>query len=358
MSIDTKKDFEIFSDPLKMFNSMLDDIEKAEKCIYLEIYKFANDSIGAKFRDALTRKSKQGLDIKLLIDSWGASVGYSFFSELIRNGGEVRFFKRLKFNYNWLTKHHSRNHRKLLIIDNHISYLGSANITAYSLTWRELVIRFEGTVATTLKRSFFDSRRIYNKLYYNTKKYSRILNHGEYKFIRDVPSITRQRIKKKFEEIIRSAKKEIFIETPYFLPGFMLRKLLMDASKRGVQVTITTPKKSDVTIVDILRSKYLGQLHKSGINLKFYLRYNLHAKLMIVDREIIALGSSNFDYRSFRYMHEVMLLSKKETLITELLNHVNTTLEDCEDFDYDKWRMRPAFHKLLENMLVPFRHLL
>lgn len=337
---------------------MLEDISKAQKSIYLEMYKFGHDVIGEKFRDALTRKSKEGLQIKLLLDAWGTSSSGGFFAEMQKNGAEVRFFKRLKWSYNWLARHHSRNHRKMLIIDDEITYMGSANITAYSLNWRELMIRLQGPITKVFKRSFIESRRIYNMLYFNTRAYSRMMLYKDFRLMRDVPSITRQRIKKKFEDLIRAAKKEIVIESPYFLPGYLLRKFLMDAAKRGVAVTIITPKQSDVTMVDILRSKYLGLLHKSGIDLKFYAPYNLHAKLVLIDGEHFSVGSSNFDYRSFRYMHEIMLFGKDKHMIEGFQQHIFETLQECESFDYMKWRSRPVIHKVFEAMLIPLRHFL
>jgi cardiolipin synthase len=347
-----------YSDPLQFYTAMLDDISRAKKSIYLEIFKFNNDVIGEKFRDALTRKSREGIDIRLLLDAWGTPVSSTFFNELIKNGGEVRYFKKLKLSYNWLARHHSRNHRKLLIIDDDITYMGSANLTAYSLNWRELVIRMKGPISRAFKRSYLESRRLYNKLYFNNKLYSRVISYGDFRILRDVPSITRQQIKKQFEELIRHARTDIVIETPYFLPGFILRKLLMDAAKRGVKVMVIMPKHSDVSIVDSLRSKYMGIMFKSGVNYQFYMPYNLHAKLMIVDGKIFTAGSSNFDYRSFRFMHEIMLTGRNEALLEGLKKHVTETLADCQPFDYEKWKRRPIMHKVLENMLVPFRHLL
>jgi cardiolipin synthase len=293
-----------------------------------------------------------------LLDAWGTSLGTAFFAELLRNGAELRYFKRIKFSYNWVTRHHSRNHRKLMIIDDDICYLGSANLTAYSLNWREFMMRMQGGIARAFRRSFMESRRVYNKLYYNTKLHSRIINYGNYKIMRDVPSITRQRIKKAFEDLIRKAKREVIIETPYFLPGFLLRKLLMDAARRGVQVTIITPQQSDVGIVDLLRSKYLGQMHKSGVDFRFYIPYNLHAKLMMVDGETYSFGSSNFDYRSFRYMHEIMLFGKDPDMAACIRKHIDGTLSDCLPFDFVKWKRRPLIHKVFENLLIPFRHFL
>ncbi len=124
-----------------------------------------------------------------------------------------------------------------------------------------------------------------------------------------------------------------------------------------MDVKIIVPQYSDVRLVDILRTKYLGLLHKSNINFLFYLPNNLHSKLIIVDGECFSIGSSNFDYRSFRYMHEIVLLGKEPGIIKLIQNHISETLEDCLEFDYEKWKRRPLIQKLFEWILLPFRHL-
>jgi cardiolipin synthase len=336
----------------------LSDIEKARKTICIEIYKYGADAIGAKFRDMLTRKCRQGVKVKLLIDSWGAYVDDIFFREMIELGGQVRYFKKLKYSFDAFTKHHRRNHRKIIVIDDHILYMGSPNINDYSLNWRELIVKIEGSLALTFKRVFNDSWKIYEKVLFKPSIQLRQITKGSFRIVRDIPSITKQRVKRKFEDLIRNAKSEIIIETPYFLPGFMLRKLLMDAAKRGVMVKVLTPRTSDVTFVDVLRSKYLGLMYKNNVHMMFYKPNNLHAKLMIVDRTTFFFGSANFDYRSFRYMFEVMLLGCDKNLLEDLLVHVNETIEDCEPFNYEQWLARPFVHKLFEALLVPFRHYL
>ena len=355
---DLLRNHEVFSDPMKFYTQFLADINKAKESINIEIYKFTEDSIGVKFRDALVKKCKQGVKVRLLIDSWGAQISDTFFHDLIAQGGQVRYFKKLKYSFDAFTKHHRRNHRKIIIIDDSILYIGSANINNYSLNWRELIVRMEGTLTSTFKKVFNDSWKIYEQAIFSQRVQLRQINKGGFKIIRDVPSITKQRLKKKYEDLIKKAKHEIVIETPYFLPGFLLRKLLMDAAKRGVDVKIITPKQSDVSFADVLRSKYLGMLHKSNVQIMFYKPNNLHAKLMIIDRELFCFGSANFDYRSFRYMYEIMLLGTDKALLTDLLAHVDESLEDCEAFDYETWLRRPRIHKLFELFLVPFRHYL
>lgn len=350
--------YKLFQDPIAIYGSMIDDIVKAKKSIYLETYRFGNDSVGIHFRDVLTRKSREGVKINLLLDSWGTDVSESFFSKMIESGGEVRFFKKLKLFFDPFTKNHSRNHRKLLIIDNQIVYLGSANIAGHSIHWRELVLRIDGPIADVFRRSFLANYELYKA--YTFKKYfqKRTLRYGDFEIIQDIPSVTRQKVKRRFEELINEARKEVLIETPYFVPGFKLRRSLMEAARRGVSVRIIVPYQSDVRLVDILRGKYLGQLHLSNVKILYYQLTNLHSKCLLVDNETFAIGSSNFDYRSFRYQFEIMLIGK-DPKVTDLVNaHIEDTLKDCIPFDYDQWLRRPKIQRFFEWLLLPLRHLL
>ena len=153
----------VIDDTLKLYNLMLNDIANAKSYIYLETYKFANDHMGVRFRDALTRKAQQGVDVRILIDSWGKGpISESFFSTLIANKGEVKFFEKIKLNSDLFTRGHRRDHRKILVIDDEICYLGSANITGYNLNWRELSIRMKGEIAVVFKKIFEQNFEAFN----------------------------------------------------------------------------------------------------------------------------------------------------------------------------------------------------
>lgn len=353
-----KPEYKFFDDPLKFYNSMLSDIENARKYIYLETYRFNNDSIGIKFRDALTRKIKEGLEIKILVDSWGTTLPASFFSEFEKNGGEIRYFLKIKFFWDFFTRNHRRNHRKLLIIDDSISYIGSANLTDYSLNWRESIMRIKSGLATVLKKAFLQHFEIYNK--YVFEKLIRIpkLTYENCEILRDVPSLTKQRIRKRYIQLIKTANKEVIIETPYFLPSFLVRKPLVDAARRGVDVVVIMPKHSDVGLIDVLRNRYLGYLNKNGVRLLFYTPHNLHAKLVLIDREVFSLGSPNFDYRSFRFQHEIVLIGTDSAAVDQIAQHISVTIKNSEEFLYELWQKRSAIHKFFEWLLLPFRHLL
>jgi cardiolipin synthase len=167
-----------------------------------------------------------------------------------------------------------------------------------------------------------------------------------------------KRVNLKFIRMIKAAKEKVCIVTPYFLPGFLLRKAMIDASRRGVDVTVILPKQSDVNLIDVLRNKYLGPLYKSGIQFLFYRPNNLHAKLMLIDDSHFALGSTNFDYRSFRYMYEIMLIGKDKDIAGQISDHIQNTMSDSIPFDFQRWNNRPLINKFFEWLLLPFRHLL
>lgn len=352
--------YQFFDDPMLFYNAMLTDIRNAKKSIYLETYKFGHQYIGIKFRDALAKKAAEGLDVRLLIDSWGGSgIPDNFFDNLTKAGGQVRYFEKIKINIDFFTRSHRRNHRKMLIIDDDISYIGSPNFTGYNLNWRESVLRMENHLLTEkLKLVFQLDYSIYNKYIIYRRSFTKPLFAGDFEILRDAPSIPRQTLKKRYEHLIKQATKEIIIETPYFLPGYVLRKLLIDAVHRGVKVKVIIPKHSDVRMADVLRNRYIGILHEKGIEFSFYTPHNLHAKIFMVDKSIFSIGSANFDYRSFRYMHEISLIGTNQSVINKITKHIHETLEYCEPFDYELWLRRPRIQKFFEWLLLPMRHLL
>jgi len=355
-----KEPYHLFSQPLQYYNQIIEDIEKAKEFIYIETFRLSKDEIGDRFKDALTRKAKDGIEVKLLIDYWGAGpVNHEHFNDLISYKGEVRFFEKIKLSTDLFTRGHKRNHRKMILIDDEISWIGSSNITGYNINWRESMLRLRSyDLTVNLAKMFMQDFRIYNKYVFNKAWNTRPVRSGNFEIVRDAPSVAVKRINQQFIRMIKRAEKSIYIETPYFLPGFLLRKALVDATRRGVKVSVILPRQSDVNLVDILRNKYLGPLCKSGVDFLFYGPHNLHAKLILIDELHFAIGSSNFDYRSFRYMYEIMLIGSEPSIARQILSHIKKTLADSEPFDLESWYNRPGVNKLFEWILLPFRHLL
>jgi len=352
--------YQLFSEPPKYYNQMIKDIERATKYIYIETFRVGKDTIGDRFRKALTRKAKEGVEVRLLIDYWGAgAINHDYFSKLINNRGEVRFFEKIKYNTDIFTRGHKRNHRKLMLVDDDITWIGSSNLTGYNMNWRESMLRIKsGGMTFTFTKMFMQDFRNYNKYIFNKAHYTHLVRYKDFEIIRDAPSITVKRINQRFIKLIKNAQQRIVIETPYFLPGFLLRKAMIDSAKRGVKITVILPQQSDVNLIDVLRNKYLGPLNNGGIQFLFYKPNNLHAKLILVDNSNFAIGSSNFDYRSFRYMYEIMLFCSEPKISEQLKDHIQKTISESLPFDIKKWNDRPLINKFFEWLLLPFRHLL
>ncbi|MDH3352881.1 MAG: phosphatidylserine/phosphatidylglycerophosphate/cardiolipin synthase family protein [Nanoarchaeota archaeon] len=343
--------YKILSDPKKIYRSMLSDIRKARKKIILETYIYDGGKIGKEFRDELEKKALEGVKVKLLIDGWGSSVKKSFFKKLIEAGGEVKFFREIRYVLHFFNANQERNHRKLLIIDSKISYLGSINITSTCLSWEELVLRIEGTIAKSFETSF---RRTWKKFdSWDTHKVRRIIHKG-IEIIQDLPSSANRSTERNYKKLIRNAEEEILIETPYFIPPMGIKKAIKKALKRGVKIKLIIPKISDVGILDVFRNRYLGRLSKKGVEI-FYFPKILHSKLLIVDRDFFLLGSSNLDYRSFRHQYEINILVKNKDIVDSLRIYFYKNIKKSKAFNYNDWHNRNFLGKIVEIIMKPFR---
>lgn len=347
----------LFDDPLKLYNTLLNDIQEAQSSIILEFYRFTG-SIGIRIIDALALKAKQGLEVKLLFDSWGTDWRHEQFAPLIQAGGEVRFFHKIILRPGFFIRSHRRNHRKLVIIDSRISYIGSSNISDYNIVWRELILRIEGPVATAFRETFDQMYAKHTDYLAYPNEMRTPIFFRDFEIVRDVPSIRSQMIRRRYTKLIKKARKSIIIETPYFLPSFLVRKALIAAVARGVKVQICIPLKSDMSIVDKLRNRYIGPLTEQGIEFLMHTGHNLHAKLLFVDNTTFAIGSANFDFRSFRFQHEMTLIGKYTSITSQVIRHTTETINQCIPFDYEAWKKRKLFDQFLEWLILPIRHLL
>lgn len=349
------KEFEVMSNPQEIYKKMLVDINNAKESILLETYIYSNDKIGRAFRDLLEKKAKQGIKINVLIDSWGSDVNKKFFLKLKELGGEVKFFKEFQYVLRFFSKNHERNHKKLLIIDNNITYIGSMNITASCLNWRELVVKLNGPIAEHFTSSFFKSWNLYGKI---TKTRINSIFHKGFEIIHDIPHAASRLLENKYLELLKNAKKEIRIETPYFIPSYRIRRELYRAEERGVDVKIILPNNSDLTFMDIFRNRYLGKLNRKGVKIYYYMPKTLHSKLLLVDGKFFLLGSSNLDYRSFVHQHEINLFGKDKKIIQSLEAFYDLGLKQSKQFDYSEWKNRSTLKKLIEIFMYHLRHYL
>ncbi|MBU2576722.1 MAG: hypothetical protein KKF50_03290 [Nanoarchaeota archaeon] len=343
--------YEVLSNPSRVYKRMLSDIRSAKEEILLETYIYGSDVVGREFCDELTKKALEGVRVKILIDAWGSNVRKKFFKKLIDAGGKVRFFREFRYVIHFFNANHERNHRKLLVIDGHLSYVGSINITHSCLDWEELVLRIEGSLAKALRLSF---RRSWKR--FNIWKIARMrkIFHKDVEIIQDFPSERYSPTEKNYRRLIKKARKEILIKTPYFIPSRGMRKAFRKVLARGVKIKMIIPKVSDSRLSDIFRERYLGKLNKMGFEIYHFPRI-MHSKLLIVDDNFFLLGSSNLDYRSFKHQYEINILGKSNVIVGSLKKIFYKNLRKSKVFNYILWKNRGIFKRLIERLVKPFR---
>ena len=342
-----------FCEPPLFFEDLFFVIRNAKKFVYVEFYK-VEGVVGVRLRDLLVRKAKEGVVVKVLVDYWGSSIPRNFFDELLDAGGEVRFFRVFMFATNFFSYNNRRNHRKLVVVDD-FCFIGSCNVSDHCKSWREFVVRIRDPVFSESMRSvFLTNFRIHSFFFHSAKKHLSPLRFGSFEVVRDVPSLRYQKIRNKHLYLINRAKERVVIETPYFVPDTKTLIALIRAARRGVDVSVIVPERSDVRLVDILTQSLFGVLHKRGVKIFLFGPGFSHAKVFLAD-DFFGFGSSNFDYRSFRYQYDLSLFGDDRVLHGLVDAHLRESFKSVEAFDFKKWRGRSLFRRLLEVMLEPFR---
>jgi len=346
-------EYKVLSEPKKIYREMISDIRNAKREIFLETYIYDDDKVGRMFRDELTKKVREGVRVKLLIDAWGSSVKKNFFKEFVEAGGEVRFFRELKYTLRFFDANHERNHRKLLLVDSKISYIGSINITAECLEWGELVLRVVGTLAISFRKSFILAWHRFDV--WKFRRMHSIIHKG-FKILQDFPRSCSA--EKRYRRMILNAKKEILILTPYFTPSIRIRHAFKSAIKKGVEIKIILPASSDIPMADVLRRRYFGSLYNTGVKIYYSPRF-IHSKLLVVDKKFFLVGSSNLNYRSFVHQFEINLFGYNRKVVSLLRKYFFKILRMSERFNYDLWVKRHFLVRLkdwiVEKSVAPCR---
>lgn len=296
----------------KAWGAMFKAMAKAEKSIYMEMYILQNDTISTHdFIGLLKEKSRAGIEVVIIADAIGSfSLRGQIASELRAAGIEFIFFSHYL----------RRTHRKIVIIDNRIAFLGGVNIKEENRNWLDLQIKIEGRIVIPLLQSF-----AYSYALIGGKRES-ILHYNRLSLVKKIKSwiidtfaanTKTYNLNNYYSERLLNAKKSIKIATPYFLPPRRLLAALDSACLRGVQVEVIIPNDTDIHVLN--RINYLNACLLSVSGIKFYLMPRMnHAKIMIVDDEEVVIGSQNIDVLSFSFNMEVGVFSQHKKLVDDL----------------------------------------
>ena len=355
---------EIMTDFRTMSDRLVSDIEVARHHINMLFFKFEDDAAGRRIADALIRKAEEGVQIRLIYDDAGnLMVPRRFYRRLRQHGIQVRGFMRiflpiLSRDYN------SRNHRKVVVIDGEVGYMGGMNIAqryAEGLKWgiwRDTHIRITGPAVSELQTSFLtdwkftkgdepdlDSMYPYNPPCGNTLM--QIVTGG--------PMGKWNVMMQAYMTAIASARRHAYLQSPYFIPPEPIMKTLQNAALSGVDVRVMIPYRGDKGILPPWASRsYIKEALNAGIRIYLYKKGYMHAKTMTIDDSLVTIGSTNIDFRGFDQDFEINAFMYDGRLAVQQREIFLEDQKDAELIDPLEWDKRPLTDKAKESVARVF----
>lgn len=346
----------IYTDGRKKFDALLDDIAQATDHIHIQYYIIHDDGLGKELVNALTKKVKENVQVRLLYDYMGSrGIAPDFYKEFKEAGGSVEvFFPHFHLNY--------RNHRKLAIIDGKIGYVGGFNVGDEYLGldkkfgyWRDTHIRAEGNMVHALQTRFIldwnqaskNRDFAYEKHYF--PEISKKGNVGA-QVVSSGPDTEWQQIKNGYVKMINSAKDYVYLQTPYFIPDDTLLDALKIAALSGVDVRLMIPDKPDHMFVYWATLSNVGDLLKAGAKVYVYENGFIHAKTLVVDDAIASVGTANIDHRSFRLNFEVNAFLYDQKTSTKLREVYEEDIKISKELTLEDYQRRSVIIKIKESI--------
>jgi cardiolipin synthase len=353
---------DVFIDGNKKFDKLLEDIENANDHIHLQYYILKNDQLGNRLIKALTKKAQQGIKVRVLYDDLGSrGLRSSFFAELRAAEGEVEVFFPSKLRWINLRLNY-RNHRKLVIIDGHIGYVGGFNVGDEYLGldpkfgyWRDTHLRIQGPAVYAIQTRFIlDWNQATHKrnISYLQEHFPKPVIKGDssLQIVTSGPDSEWEQIKNGYIKMISTAKKTIRIQTPYFIPDASVLDALKIACLSGVDVNIMIPNKPDHPFVYWATMSYIGEMLSSGARVYIYENGFIHAKTIIVDHEISSVGTANIDVRSFKLNFEVNAFIYDTEIAQKLDEFFQNDIALSRELSLEAYHQRPRLIRFKESI--------
>lgn len=360
----------------QMIPQLLHDIDRAKEYIFFQFFKFENDSLGKELQEALINKVTDGVPVYVIYDAFpGAIVDQSFFHEMRLYGVEVRRYNPifpLPSAYS-----NNRNHRKIVVIDGKIGYIGGMNIAQRYLTgvhggaWRDTHLRIAGTACQDLLQVFLDDWRKLSSatdidlptLYLGKADTTSVSPtqpaEGAIQIIASDPEDSQSPILHAMIQMVDAAQQYLYIQSPYFLPPKALQHALCQAAERGVDVRLMIPERGDRSIfVPYASRSYLKPLLEAGVKVFFHNSGFIHAKMIVVDSKIATVGSTNIDFRSFTQNSECNVFIHDETFARQMQKVFIDDMRQCHMIPQDWWQHRSIKERILQILVKPFVYIM
>ncbi|WP_227939381.1 cardiolipin synthase [Alkalihalobacillus deserti] len=334
------------------FHSIKDAIGKAENYIHLEYYTFRSDQTGQEIIDLLCEKAKDGVEIRLIFDAMGSiSLSMKAKYQMKKAGIEVRSFLPVKNGF-YNQKLNFRNHRKIIIVDGEVGFVGGLNVGDEYLGrspqfefWRDTHLIIKGEVIKTLQDIFVvDWAFVSGETLLDQKYFDTSFVEGNLGGIQILPSGPDSPIDgimgDLYYELLTSSKKSILIATPYFIPNKAIRTALSMAGSKGIDIKILVPEKSDGFLTKYATSSYFSEMLDYDIEVYMYKKGFLHEKVIIIDEQFASVGTANFDLRSLHLNFEVNAFLFETESVTDLVDHYKEDLLDSSRLDSSYYKER------------------
>ncbi|PTH32879.1 cardiolipin synthase [Staphylococcus arlettae] len=313
----TDNEVTIYTDGRQKFDALLNDIIQAKDYIHIQYYIFRNDNLGKSILTALEQKLTEGVEVKMLYDDMGSrTLSLKDFKSFRKNGGQVEAFFPSKLPLINL-RMNNRNHRKIVIIDGQIGYVGGFNVGDEYLGlkkkfgyWRDTHLRIIGDAVNALQLRFmldWNSQSTRDNLQYEDRYFPDVNSGGTIgvQIASSGPDEAWEQIKYGYLKMIASAKESIYIQSPYFIPDQAFLDAVKIAALGGVNVNIMIPNKPDHPFVYWATYNNVASLLEAGVNIYHYDNGFLHSKCIVIDDEIASVGTANMDHRSFTLNFEI-----------------------------------------------------
>ena len=332
----------------EIFPAMLEAIQGAKRTITFETYIYWSGAIGKKFASALSERARAGIEVNMIVD-WAGSIKMDddLLEEMKTAGVRIEKYRPLHW-YN-ISRLNNRTHRKLLVLDGEIGFTGGIGIadqwTGHAQDpehWREVHFRVQGPVVAQMQAAFNDNW---------IKTTGELLNGPEY-----FPPLPTAGEMDAHLFVASPAGGSIDLAAAYFVPDTLIIQALIAARQRGVRIRVLVPGEHiDSQAVRLASKASWGELLLAGVEVHEYIPTMLHVKLLVVDRELVSVGSTNFDMRSFQLNDEASLNIYNSAFAGRMTAVFEADLAKAKRYTYALWQQRPLSEKCAEKVIVPIR---
>ncbi len=355
---------EVITKGERKFEALLEDMENARHHIHMEYFIFDQDNIGKKIKEVLMKKASEGVQVRFLYDNvanW--AVPQKFYDAMKTTGVEVSSFMNVKLPA-FHSKVNYRNHRKVVVIDGAIGYIGGMNVGdnyKSDPNWRDTHLRITGRGVHGLQAKFLTDWYFATNSYFEPEPYFPPLEAKTDNLMQIVtggPTGPWYNLLQATNLITMTAKKYIYIQTPYFLPTDSLLQSLQTAALGKIDIRLMVSAKSDSPYVDPAAHSYYEDLLRSGMRIYEIQGKFLHAKTIVSDDMLSVIGSANMDFRSFESNFEINCYMYDEKIALRNKEIFLEDMKECKEILLEEWVKRSRWKKLIESFMQLFAPLM